>query len=52
MRSNNSGSLITFSNGRIPSGIVRFQNVEEEKWDKIYRVRPDAVATLENGKNY
>lgn len=37
-------------NGRIPSGLVHFQNVEVEKWDKIYGFRPDAVATLENGE--
>ena len=37
-------------NGRIPSGLVRFQNVEVEMWNKVYGFRPDAVATLENGE--
>ena len=37
-------------NGRIPSGLVRFHNVEVEKWNETYGFRPDAVATLENGE--
>lgn len=37
-------------NGRISSGLVRFKNVEVEKWDETYGVRPDAIATLDNGE--
>ena len=37
-------------NGIIPSGLVRFHNVEVEKWNETYGFRPDAVATLENGE--
>jgi hypothetical protein len=37
-------------NWRISSGLVHFQNVEIEKWNKTYGFRPDAEATLENGE--
>lgn len=36
--------------GRFPSGSVRIRNVEVEKWDDRYSIRPDAEGIMENGE--
>ncbi len=38
------------NSGRFPSGIVRIRNVEVEKWDDSYGIRPDAEGILDNGE--
>ena len=36
--------------GRFPSGSVRIRNVEIEKWDERYGIRPDAEGIMDNGE--
>ena len=38
------------NSGRFPSGSVRIRNVEVEKWDDRYGIRPDAEGLLDNGE--
>ena len=33
-----------------PSGLVKIRNIEIEKWDEQYSIRPDAEGILENGQ--
>ncbi len=37
------------NNGYFPSGSVRIKNVEIEKWDDRYGIRPDAEGIMDNG---
>ena len=32
-----------------PSGLVKIHNIEIEKWDEHYRIKPDAEGIMENG---
>lgn len=36
--------------GSRPSGIVHFRSVEVEKWDDLYKFRPDTEAITEDGE--
>ena len=38
------------NSGLFPSGAVRIRNVEVEKWDDRYGIRPDAEGLLDNGE--
>ena len=38
------------NSGRFPSGSVRIRNVEVEKWDERYGIRPDAEGIMDNGE--
>jgi hypothetical protein len=38
------------NSGQFPTGPVRIRNVEVEKWDERYCIRPDAEGLLENGE--
>ena len=38
------------NSGQFPSGSVRITNVEVEKWDERYGIRPDAEGIMENGE--
>ena len=38
------------NSGQSPSGSVRIRNVEVEKWDDRYGIRPDAEGIMENGE--
>ena len=38
------------NSGRFPSGSVRIQNIEVEKWDERYGIRPDAEGVMDNGE--
>lgn len=33
-----------------PSGSVKIQNIQVEKWDEQYRIRPDVEGVMENGE--
>ena len=37
------------SSGKFPSGLVKLHQVEAEKWDEQYRIKPDVVGFMENG---
>lgn len=38
------------NSGQFPSGSVRIRNIEVEKWDDRYGIRPDAEGIMENGE--
>ena len=38
------------NSGQFPSGSVRIRNVEVEKWDDRYGIRPDAEGIMDNGE--
>ena len=43
--------MLPKSNGsHFPTGFARIRNVEIEKWDDRYRIRPDAEGILDNGE--
>lgn len=35
---------------KFPSGLVKIHNIEIEKWDEHYHIKPDAEGILENGE--
>lgn len=37
-------------NGQFPSGRVRIRNIEKEKWDDCYHIRPDIEGIMDNGE--
>lgn len=37
------------SSGKFPSGLVKLHQVEAEKWDEQYHIKPDVVGFMENG---
>lgn len=38
------------SDAIFPSGLVKIHNIEIEKWDEHYRIKPDAEGIMENGE--
>ena len=36
--------------GQFPSGRVRIRNIEKEKWDDCYHIRPDIEGIMDNGE--
>ena len=38
------------SSGKFPSGLVKLHQVEAEKWDEHYHIKPDVVGIMENGE--
>ncbi len=42
--------LPSSSEAELPSGLVKIHNVEVEKWDEYYRIKPDAEGIMENGE--
>lgn len=38
------------SDAILPSGLVKIHNIEIEKWDEHYRIKPDAEGIMENGE--
>ena len=38
------------SSGKFPSGLVKLHQVEAEKWDEHYRIKPDVVGIMETGE--
>ena len=42
--------LPIFNEGKFPSGVISIRNVEIEKWDDRYGIRPDAEGIMENGE--
>ena len=37
------------SSGIFPSGLVKLHQIEAEKWDEHYHIKPDVVGVMENG---
>lgn len=42
--------LPPYSDAKFPSGLVKIQNIEIEKWDERYCIKPDAEGIMENGE--
>ena len=38
------------SSSKFPSGLVKLHQVEAEKWDEHYHIKPDVVGIMENGE--
>lgn len=38
------------SEGKFPSGLVKLHQIEAEKWDEQYHIKPDVVGIMENGE--
>lgn len=41
--------MLPLSSGKFPSGLVKLHQVEAEKWDEQYHIKPDVVGFMENG---
>lgn len=37
------------SSGEFPSGLVKLHNIESEKWEEQYHIKPDVVGIMDNG---
>lgn len=40
--------MLPLSSGKFPSGLVKLHQIEAEKWDEQYHIKPDVVGIMEN----